>query len=59
MTPIEQLPELLRVPEAAAWLDISPWCVYELIKQNKIAHVKLGRLRRVTREGLQQIVASR
>ena len=51
-TPVDQLPELLFVPEAAIWLGIGNTLCYELVKQGKLPSVKLGRLVRVKREGL-------
>lgn len=51
-TPVEQLPELLFVAEAAAWLGIGKTLAYELVQRGDLPHVKLGRLVRVKREGL-------
>lgn len=51
-TPVEQLPELLFVAEAAAWLGIGRTLCYELVKKGELPYVKLGRLVRVKREGL-------
>jgi excisionase family DNA binding protein len=55
MTPLRDLPELLRADEAAAWLGVSTWYVYELVKRNEIAHVRIGKkLVRIKRDGLVQ-----
>lgn len=51
-TPKEQLPELLFVEEAAAWLGIGRTLTYELVKDGRLPSVKLGRLVRVKRDGL-------
>lgn len=51
-TPADQLPEFLFVAEAAAWLGIGKTLTYDLIARGKLPAVKLGRLVRVTREGL-------
>lgn len=51
-TPVEQLPELLFVSEAAAWLGIGKTLAYELVQRGDLPSVKLGRLVRVTRDGL-------
>jgi excisionase family DNA binding protein len=58
-TPVADLPELLRVEEASAWLDCGRGLVYDLIRQGQLAHVKLGRLTRVKREGLAQLKDAR
>jgi excisionase family DNA binding protein len=51
-TPIELLPQLLRISEAASWADCSEGVLYEEIKRGRLAHVKLGRLLRVPRNAL-------
>lgn len=51
-TPPEQLPELLFVSEAAAWLGIGKTLCYELVQRGDLPSVKLGRLVRVQRDGL-------
>jgi excisionase family DNA binding protein len=53
MTPLTELPELLRVEEAAAYLGISRGLAYELARQGQLASVKLGRLLRIKRDGLE------
>jgi excisionase family DNA binding protein len=51
-TRVEDLPELLRVPEAAAWLGVSAGVVYALAQSGALRSVKLGRLLRVPRTAL-------
>jgi excisionase family DNA binding protein len=49
-------PLLLTVPQAAELLQISPDLAYELIRQNRLPHVRLGagdRVIRVPRFGLE------
>lgn len=48
-TPVDDLPALLRVEEAARVLDCSKGLIYELCRRGELAHVKLGRLLRVRR----------
>jgi excisionase family DNA binding protein len=59
VTPLADLPELLRVDEAAAWLDVSKGVVYEMARSGELASVKLGRLLRITRHGLAEMVEQR
>lgn len=54
-TPADQLPELLFVAEAAAWLGIGKTLCYELVQRGELPHVKLGRLVRIKRDGLIQL----
>jgi excisionase family DNA binding protein len=58
-TPIANLPELLRVPEVAAYADVSPGVIYEAIRCGQIPHVRLGRLVRVPRSALQALMGGR
>ncbi len=55
-TPLSDLPELLRVPEAAQWADVSAGCIYEAIRQGQLRGVRFGRLVRVPRESLAALV---
>ena len=48
---------LLTVPEAAAYLRIGEDLAYELIRQNRLPHIRLGRVIRVPRFGLEQWIA--
>ena len=58
-TPVEQLPELLFVSEAAVWLGIGRTLTYELVQRGELPSVKLGRLVRVTRDGLVTLAKKR
>lgn len=51
-TPLCDLPELLRVAEAAAWADVSRGCIYSAIQSGTLPAVRLGRLVRVPRQAL-------
>jgi len=55
-TPIEQLPEFLRIDETAQYLGISRGLVYELAKRGDLRVVSFGRLLRVPREALAALV---
>ncbi len=48
---------LLTVPQAAQALDIGTTLAYELIGQNKLPHVRLGRAVRVPRAALEAWIA--
>jgi excisionase family DNA binding protein len=54
-TPISELPELLTPTEVADWLGIGKGLVYEMIKRDQLANVRLGRLVRVPRSALQML----
>src|SRR5206468_10752094 len=47
----------LTVAEAAKLLQISPYSAYELIRQGRIPFVRLGRVIRIPRFGLEQWIA--
>jgi len=51
-TPFADLPELLRVEEAAAFLGIGKTLAYAMARRGELPTVRLGRLLRVTRDGL-------
>jgi excisionase family DNA binding protein len=51
-TPLSELPELLTVEEAAMWLHVSRGTLYEAITANEIAHLRIGRLVRISRQRL-------
>jgi excisionase family DNA binding protein len=51
-TRLDDLPEMLRVEEAARWLDVSKGIVYEMCRRNELDHVRLGRLLRIRRDGM-------
>ena len=44
---------LLTVQEAAALLRISPNLAYELVAQGRLPHIRLGRVIRIPRHGLE------
>jgi excisionase family DNA binding protein len=37
------LPKLVPAPPIAESLGVTPWRIYELVRQNRIPHVRLGR----------------
>ena len=51
-------PGLLTVDEAAEYLRVSRWTVYNLIRSNQLRTVKIGRRRLVTLTALTQCVDS-
>jgi excisionase family DNA binding protein len=51
-TPLEELPELLRVEEVASYWDVSRGIVYELVRRGELPSLRLGRLVRVPRSAL-------
>ena len=51
-TPVDELPELLRVQEVAVWLSAGTGLVYELVRRGDLPHVRLGRLVRIPRTAL-------
>ena len=57
-TPLDLLPELLRVGEAAQWLDCSEGTIYEIARQRPDFAVRLGRLLRIKRSALIDMVRS-
>jgi len=50
-------PTLLTVEEAARMLRIGRGTCYDLIRQHQIPHIRLGRIIRVPRFGLEQWIA--
>ena len=51
-TPLTALPELLRVEEVAAYLGVGKGIVYEMVRRGDLPSLRLGRLVRIKREGL-------
>jgi excisionase family DNA binding protein len=47
---------LLTMQEAAEWLRVSRWSVYVPIHANQLHTIKIGRLRLVSREALNECV---
>ena len=57
-TPLDELPELLRVDEAARWLDCSRGTIYEQARRRPDFGVRLGRLLRLRRAVLAEMAGS-
>jgi excisionase family DNA binding protein len=53
LTPVSELPSMLRVQEAAAWCDVSAGAIYSAIKDGTIKSVAFGRILRVPRTELE------
>jgi excisionase family DNA binding protein len=51
-TPLDDLPELLRVDELARWCDCGTGVIYDSVKTGALASVRLGRLVRIPRSAL-------
>ena len=51
-TPIDQLPEFLRVDEVAQYTRTSRAVIYEMVKRGDLRGVFFGRLLRISREAL-------
>lgn len=51
-----ETPYLYRVPETAKLLGCGKTMVYDLIRQNKLQLVHIGRSSRVTAESLQRLL---
>lgn len=49
--------QIITVIEAAAYLRISPCALYKLLRQRRIAHVRVGRGYRLTIEDLDAYLA--
>jgi excisionase family DNA binding protein len=47
---------LLTIQEAADWLRVSRWSVYNLIHTNRLRTIKIGRRRLVSRDALSECV---
>jgi excisionase family DNA binding protein len=56
-TPLNDLPELLHVEEAADWLDVKPGLLYSLIRRGDFHAVRFGRKLRISRESLQEYIS--
>ena len=59
LTPIADLPDLVRVSEAATVLDVSEGTVRGLLARGELAMVRCGRLVRIPRSSLVNFVAGR
>ena len=51
-TKLDDLPEFLRVEEAALWLALSRGQVYALAKRGDLPSRRFGKLLRIRRDGL-------
>jgi excisionase family DNA binding protein len=49
------MPELVTVPEVAAWLGVSLWSAYDMARRGILPVVRLGRLVRIQRAGLERL----
>ncbi len=57
-TKLVDLPELLRVEEAAAYLDCGRGVIYEMLRSGALPGVRLGRLLRIHRDALAALVST-
>jgi excisionase family DNA binding protein len=55
-TKLADLPELLTVPEAAAFLGLSEWAVYQNARTGNLPCVRIGRVLRIPRGGLSAMI---
>jgi len=53
----EEAPDLLRVPQVAERLGVSPKTVWRLVAAGEIESVKIGRARRIAPEDIAAYVA--
>lgn len=51
-TPIDDLPELLTVPEAADAVGVSTGTIYSMVRTGTLRCIRFGRLMRVPREAV-------
>ena len=51
-TPLDALPMLLRIEEAAAWADVSNGVLYDQIQRGAIKVARFGRLIRIPKSQL-------
>lgn len=56
---VATMPELVTVPEVAAWLSISQWSAYDMARRGVLPVVRLGRLVRIQRAGLEELAGRR
>ena len=57
-TPLDQLPEFLRVEEVAHYARTSRSVIYEMVKRGDLRGIFFGRLLRISREALAALVNS-
>jgi excisionase family DNA binding protein len=53
--PYEQLPEFLTPDEFRSYMGLGRNTVYDLLRRNEIAHVRLGRTIRIPKAALQSL----
>ena len=58
-TPVSDLPELLRASEAAIVLDCSPGLINSMVHSGQLHGVWLGRLLRIPRSALEEMVGAK
>lgn len=56
---VAAMPELVTVPEVAAWLGVSLWSAYDMARRGILPVVRLGRLVRIQRAGLERLAGKR
>ena len=56
---IQELPDVLTVPQAAAYLQTTNQTVYKLIDQGELASFRLGRLLRIRKVDLETFLETR
>ena len=56
-TPLDDLPELIKISEAAHWLAVSEGVLYSEVKRGALAAVRIGRLIRIHRDELRRYMA--
>jgi len=55
-TPYEALPEFLAPEELGTWLDLGRSKVLELLRQNTLARVQVGRAVRIPKRALLRLI---
>lgn len=58
-TKIDELPEMCRVEEAAAFYDCGKGVVYEMVRTGQLASIRLGRLVRIPKSALVEMVVKK
>jgi excisionase family DNA binding protein len=57
-TPLDALPEFLSPDEFREYVGISRSTVYDLLRRDKVPHVKFGRCIRIPKSALRPIAAA-
>ncbi len=55
-TRVEDLPQLVTIPELARFLGVGRGKAYDLVRRGEVEHVRLGRLVRVPRAAIARFV---